>query len=127
MKSCVIYFLISIIGIQPMSLGILNFVNLPELVEHYQLHKTEYHNSVVEFLNLHYGTQKKAHEDEHQDHENLPFQQSQFTSSIFYFVASGIFNIDLIKPEEEIQHNFGYKLGFSFLSETDILQPPRQL
>ncbi|MFD0932888.1 hypothetical protein ACFQ0R_09810 [Psychroflexus salinarum] len=125
MKSFVIYFLISIIGFQPLSLGVLSLINLPDLVEHYQLHKTEYNNSVIEFLDLHYGTQKQAHEDEHKDHENLPFQQNQSISTNFYFVNSGFLNIDLLKPDEEIQHNFNYKFGFTLLNETDILQPPK--
>lgn len=125
MKLFTIYLLIYLTGFQPMVTGICNFIYLPELAEHYQLHKTEYNNSFIEFLELHYGFQKKAHKDEHKDHENLPFQQGQFASSNFYFLTSDTFDIELIKPEEKIHHNFSYKSGFSFLNETDILQPPK--
>lgn len=125
MKLFVIYFLTSIIGFQPLSLSISSLISLPDLVEHYQLHKTEFNNSVIEFLDLHYGTEKKVHEDEHKDHENLPFQQGQFSTSSFYFITSEYYKIDMINSEEEIQHNFNYKFGFTFLSESDILQPPK--
>lgn len=125
MKSFAIYFLISVIGFQPVSIGVVNLLNLSDLVEHYQLHQNEYHNSFTEFIELHYGSQKESHADQHKDHENLPFQESQYNTSNFYFESSESINLGSTKPIEKIHHNFNYKIDFTFLSETDILYPPK--
>lgn len=125
MKLFAIYFLIGIIGFQPVSLGVMNLMNLPDLVEHYQLHKAENNNSFTEFIELHYGSQKESHASKHKDHENLPFQELQVNTANFFSTPSGHYNTNLIKSVEEIQHNFNYAVSFTFLSETDILQPPR--
>ncbi|NEV93152.1 hypothetical protein G3567_03190 [Psychroflexus sp. YR1-1] len=125
MKLFAIYFLISSIGLQPLSSGLLNVGSLPKLVQHYELHKTQYNNSVIEFLYLHYGFQKESHADQHQDHEDLPFQQDQIISSSFYFVNPAHFILGCMRPDEKIKHNFDYKMGFTFLSLPDILQPPK--
>ncbi|SDG60974.1 hypothetical protein [Psychroflexus sediminis] len=125
MKIFTLYLITSIIGFQSLTISISNFINLPDLVEHYQLHKTKYKNSVIEFLNLHYGSQKKTHEDDHKDHENLPFQELQLNTANFFLTPSEYINLGLIKPFEKIRHNFNYEIDFTFLGETDILQPPK--
>ena len=53
----------------------MNMSHLSSLISHYEHHKIEHNNSFLEFIDLHYGSQKEAHSDEHDEHQNLPFQE----------------------------------------------------
>lgn len=91
--------------------------------EHFQEHRIEYGDSLLTFLDLHYGSQQQEHKDEHQEHQDLP---SQFTLNIQYTHFSvEHFSFQFYQISEFIQHNFGYQNSFTSLLETDILQPPR--
>lgn len=126
MRLLTLYLLTSLIGFQSLTINLSNFTSLPELVEHYKLHKSEYKNSMIEFLDLHYGVKKKDHANEHKDHDNLPIQQYQYGFINFYFEPIEYFKIDSFYFEK-VHHNFNYCKDFNFLSETKILQPPKYL
>lgn len=125
MKLLTIYILISSVSFQSMAVSVSNFLNIPDLIEHYQFHQTEYDNSFIEFFDLHYGSQKKSHAKDHKEHENLPFQHSHFSTANFFFQSSKTYKIELVSTFKEINNNFNYFRNFDFLDVTDILQPPK--
>jgi len=111
--------LIQSLGFNPNTLR-----QLDDLWAHYQEHKIEYGDSLLTFLDLHYGSQQEEHEGEHPEHKDLP---SQFLLSIQYTCLTvDMFNFQFYQIPEAIQHNFGYSKSFTSLLETEILQPPRQ-
>jgi len=111
--------------IQSFGLNLNTLAQLDDLWNHYQEHKIEYGDSLLTFLDLHYGSLQQEHQDEHQEHQDLP---SQFTLNVHYTHFSiENFNLQLYQIPESIQHNFGYSISFNSLLETEILQPPRQM
>lgn len=93
------------------------------LLDHYQLHKLKHKNTFNEFLDLHYGSLKKEHKEEH---EKFPFQgcQNHFCHT-YYFELIDKNNFYLIIPTDHIQHNFNYTSISSSLRDSKILQPPK--
>lgn len=120
------YLLLMIITFQSFGLNAVNLVNLNNLIKHYELHKTEHQNSFLEFFDLHYGNQKEAHEKEHDEHQNLPFQECQHYSHIFFFEISQVMNLRSTAPLEIVLNNFNYTPKSDLLIETDVFQPPKQ-
>lgn len=101
-------------------------VQIDDLWEHYQEHRTEYGDSLLTFLDLHYGSQHQDHQDEHPEHQDLPTQHNSLLHYT-YFVEAKEFSLDMVFALENTKHNFGYTVNFSSLTETDILQPPKTL
>lgn len=125
MRLLTIYILISSVSFQSMAISVSNFLNIPDLIDHYQFHQTEYDNSFIEFFDLHYGSQKESHAEDHKEHDNLPFQHSQYSTTNFFFQSAKTFKIELISTVKKINHNFNYFRDFKFLNVTYILQPPK--
>ena len=126
MKNVFSYLLVMIFTLQSFGLNAANLANLNNLAEHYELHKTEHQNSFLEFFDLHYGNQKEAHEKEHDEHQNLPFQECQHYSHIFLFEVPQVMSLRPTAPLEIVLNNFNYTPKSDLLIETDILQPPKQ-
>lgn len=127
MKTLVSYLLIALLTMQSFGLNAKTTSSFNSLLEHYQLHRVKHNNTFVEFLDLHYGSQKKEHKDEHEEHESLPFQGSQHhhISHNYYFEINYHNDFYVIIPNEQIQHNFNYTSISCSLRETKILQPPK--
>jgi len=115
-----------IILLQSLGFNVNSLVQIDDLWSHYQEHKIEYGDSLLTFLDLHYGSQQEEHHDEHPEHQDLPTQQYAHTH-LTYFAEAKDFTFNIISPIENIQHNFGYTNTFKSLLETDILQPPRRI
>lgn len=115
------FILIQSLGISGNSL-----FQLDDLWTHYLIHKAENGDSFLTFLDLHYGSKSKEHQDEHPEHQNLPLQTSS-QIHYTYIVKVKDFNFDFLYPSKYIQHNFGYSVSFNSLLGTDILQPPKHL
>jgi len=93
-------------------------------IEHYQ--KTG--DSFLEFMSLHYGDQKIAHNQEHSQHKNLPFQHEidVLSTTTFYFQE-----VDLDRKNSIIQNlqksRFYYQGFFSVFELRTLFQPPISL
>ena len=124
------FILSALILVQSMSFSIQELAQLDELIEHARFHKAEYNDSFFVFLSKHYGEQKADHERDHQeekqDHEQLPFNcQHQLLSSIVFYekyslLYSSNTNISLSQEAE-----FFYLTPVSDFHKKGILQPPR--
>lgn len=112
--------------IQSLGISANSFLQLDDLWAHYLIHKAENGDNLLTFLDLHYGSQSKEHQDEHPEHKDLPVQTSS-QMHYTYIVKIKDFNFDCLYPSNHIQHNFGYSLSFNSLLGTEILQPPRSL
>ena len=117
---------------QSSNIPIADLLELDELVQHYQFHNSEYGDSLIVFLSKHYGELKtehnRKHREEHQEHEQLPFQQNSQSVLIMAFVPCEILLYDShadIVFEEGM--NFYYSESYSFLWGEIAFEPPRQV
>ncbi len=117
--------------IQSFNIGVDDFMQFDELIEHAEFHKQEYGDNFFVFLSKHYGELKvehsKKHQEEQNDHEKLPFQCQGHISSIVAFLPF----IPLNYSEEVVtldttEFNFHYFNFYSSLYEKELLQPPKQ-
>lgn len=102
-------------------------LKLPELVHHYQAHRqTNQSLSLLEFINLHYGTME-SHENESHNHEKLPFgghhQHNCQLHQVVYTLPDPIAPPSVISSPAEPN---GWPIQLSpFQTVTSIWQPPR--
>ncbi len=112
----------------------LNFGDLSQIdkfIEHAQFHSEQYGDNVFVFISKHYGKLKKEHNKEHQeekeDHEQLPFQHhSSISSVIAFFVNSSNEEFKKAEVSELRAHNFFYQETISSIHLKGLFQPPRQ-
>jgi hypothetical protein len=127
MKVCFTYLLIFSISLQSFGLNAMNMSHLSSLISHYEHHKIEHNNSFLEFIDLHYGSQKEAHSDEHDEHQNLPFQEGFVCISSIYFSIPEVFELSVVHVFTNKKNTFNYQSSFSYLHAKKILQPPKHL
>jgi len=108
-----------------------DFIQLDELVEHYQFHSIAYGDNFFVFFSKHYGELKEQHDtnDRHEkkQHEQLPFNHQTFTHSAASFVL-GFYEVDaLIVFLKKIKSsNFHYLDFASSFEKPKVFQPPKQ-
>ena len=125
MKNWLTYILIALISLQSFGINPSNTVGFIVLVDHYDHHKLKYNTSFLEFLDLHYGGQREAHQDEHQEHEHLPFHENQFYSQTVFLETPQLIQIKLESVTEVVLHTFRYNSNIGLLRITEILHPPK--
>ncbi|QHT66540.1 hypothetical protein GXP67_07660 [Rhodocytophaga rosea] len=97
---------------------------LPHLIEHYQEHSSQNTSfTLLDFLSLHYGAQKKNHEDTHQDAGCLPFQQHA-VSGLFFMLETVYFTCTRQSAYQIITKPF-YKTAHYTVYLATIWQPPK--
>ncbi|WP_294071703.1 hypothetical protein [Winogradskyella sp.] len=106
-------------------------MQLDELIEHAQFHKQEHGDSFIVFLSKHYGELKaehtKNHQEEQNDHEQLPFQCQGYSVSMVAFLSHiTSYNINRINFYSTTESNFHYINLYASLIEKEFLQPPRK-
>jgi hypothetical protein len=105
-------------------------VQIDEFIEHAKFHSEQYGDNVFVFISKHYGELKASHEREHQeekeDHEQLPFQHHSHLSSIIAYTQNPL-NAELETPiiTEYKDSNFYYQVPSSSSHTKGLLQPPR--
>lgn len=120
----------TIILLQSFGLSANDLVQLDELIEHARFHSKEYGDTTLSFLSKHYGELKASHDKEHQeekeDHEQLPFQSQSQISSITACVLNTQ-KEEFKTPEfsEFKEHSFYYQVPSSSFHSEGLLQPPR--
>ena len=109
---------------QSINLGVEDFSRINVLLEHAQFHQETYGDSFSQFLAEHYGETIINHDNEHEEHENLPFkhqhQSCTHTTSAFLMETN---NFEFTYNSfVEIPFNFFYKESTS-LFEKHRLNP----
>lgn len=108
-----------------------DIVELDELIEHARFHSEQYGDDFFVFLSKHYGKLKTEHDQKHQeekeDHEQLPFQHQCQTASLSAFVLNKLPDSPLVL-ETAVHHavNFFYQASYHSLAQEGLFQPPRQ-
>ena len=98
-----------------------------ELLEDYQIHKTNYGDDFKTFLSKHFGKlrekHQKQHKKEHQEHQHHNTNEVHIQLEFVCFD-----DIEIVSPKEIIfskKNNFHYKDLFSTFEKQKIFQPPR--
>lgn len=120
-----------LILIQSFNVHFDDIVEMDELIEHAQFHAEEYGDNFLVFISKHYGELKAEHNQKHQEekeeHEQLPFQHQYQTTSLFVLVLNqapdNAFEIDFSFDHDV---NFFYQASYHSLTQEGLLQPPRQ-
>lgn len=117
----------TLILVQSSNIGFEDFSKLNVLLEHARYHQDTYGDSFFEFLSEHYGEDMRQHENDHQEHEELPFKHQHdcthiafdFTVNKHFYLSSS--NQDLF----QIPSNFFYKESSSLFEKPSVFQPPK--
>ncbi|MCL5129382.1 hypothetical protein [Algibacter sp. L1A34] len=119
-----------VILIQSFGLCVGDIAQIDDFIEHAQYHSQQYGDNVFVFISKHYGELKADHDKEHQeekeDHEQLPFQHQSHMSSITAFVLNT--HKSELKTGEFSElniHQFHYQAPSSALHLEGLFQPPR--
>lgn len=106
-----------------------DLAKLPKLVEHYQEHlKKSPEVSLLDFLNLHYGSEAERHDrEEHQKHTSLPFKSSDCTFTHTVIVLPIFKTLEITSNISEVTYSNFYHSAFSSSFSHSIWQPPRLL
>ena len=119
--------------LQGMHLAWPDLAQLDELLEHAQYHKETFGDNFITFLSKHYGEQKEDHSQQHQEereqHEQLPFQQvAHLSYAPVFLVRSNTIPLDgPAEPEASQAPNFRYLPSASSGYLPGIFQPPRHV
>lgn len=119
-----------VVLLQSLGMHMDDLVQIDEFIEHAQFHSEQYGDNVLVFISKHYGELKAAHNKEHQEekqeHEQLPFQHHSHTISVMDFALNAtFFEHTIVDVFEHRTFNFHYQAPFSSLHSEGILQPPR--
>lgn len=120
-----------LILVQSFNIHFSDIVELDELIEHAQFHAEEYGDNFLVFISKHYGELKaehsKRHQEEREEHEQLPFQHQCQTALLSAFVLNQTpdypLEIDLVV---DLDSNYFYQVSYHSLAQEGLFQPPQQ-
>lgn len=107
-----------------------DIVELDELIEHAQFHAEEHGDNFFVFISKHYGGLKAEHSQKHQeekeDHEQLPFQHQCQAASLSAFLLNQIVDYPVdIEIVFNRASNYFYQASYHSLTPEGLFQPPR--
>ncbi|MGO4912530.1 hypothetical protein [Leeuwenhoekiella sp. W20_SRS_FM14] len=108
-----------------------DFLHIDDLIAHYEYHQETFGDTIITFIDKHYGELKSEHNREHQeereDHEKLPFehQHSCVHSVVAFFNQNDLEVIPKIIPADQVSSNFEYHNSYSHAVDSSIFQPPK--
>jgi len=108
-----------------------DFVQLEDLVGHFQFHSKTFGDNLFEFFSKHYGDLRERHENDKQhekkQHEKLPFNHDSFAHSSSDFVLEYQEFTTLLPVAGNQQNSKFYYTDFhSSFEKQKIFQPPRK-
>lgn len=120
----------AMVFLQGVNMDMGDMVRINELLEHAAFHNEQYGDNFLVFLSKHYGEleqeHKRAHQEEQQQHEKLPFSHHSCNHIIADFVLVGKSGLQLKSiPVSDTLQNFFYQETYSSFEKFDIFQPPR--
>ena len=118
-----------LILIQSFNINLEDFSKFSVLLEHAEYHKKMYGDTFFEFLAEHYGDAKDDHQNDHEEHKDLPFKDAQHilshTNTSFINSAN---NFDFNYQEYlEIPFNFYYAETCTNFEKASVFQPPKHV
>ena len=119
--------LTSLLLIQSLNISFEDISKLNVLLEHAKFHQEKYGDSFFEFLSEHYGEGKYQANNNHKEHENLPFKHNSQTCS--HLNTAFTFNAIVLETKKypilTLSSNFFYKESSSSFEKSSIFQPPK--
>ncbi|MGC4235091.1 MAG: hypothetical protein QM594_19130 [Niabella sp.] len=103
-------------------------LRLPTLIHHYLEHcEWDNNNSVIDFLSEHYSGTINHPDDQHNDHQRLPFKSTDgFTAQVVTVMPPALFELPRIVPETNALKRLpSLKQDYSNHYLDSIWQPPR--
>lgn len=125
MRRIISILLISLILVQTSNANTGDILQVKNLYQHAKFHQEAYGDSFFDFLSEHYGNQMQQHQDEHQDHKNLPLkhQHNSIDISVTVVPTSNCTIED--QPFIEIPLIFFYSESTSIFERKVLFQPPQ--
>ena len=119
----------TLILIQSSNISLEDISRLNILMEHAQYHKETYGDSFFEFLTEHYGADMQQHQNEHRQHQDLPFKHHKdCTHVVFDFTMGSKISFDNDQQNFiGIPLNFFYKESSSSFEKPSVFQPPKTI
>lgn len=119
-----------LILVQSFNIHFNDIIELDELIEHAQFHSVEYGDNFLVFISKHYGELKAEHSQKHQEekeeHEQLPFQNQCNTTSLSAFVLNQAADYPVeIDLAFDCDSNYFYQASYHSLAQDGLFQPPR--
>ncbi|MBQ0733559.1 hypothetical protein [Aquimarina celericrescens] len=117
---------------QSFNVGLDDVVQLDELMEHAKYHAQKYGDNFFVFISKHYGELKEDHQKEHQEekeeHEQLPFQHQGGHASSFLALIDNHQSRDYhnIEEQKRATNTFFYQSPDYNCYLSGIFQPPWQ-
>ena len=128
MGKAVIIFYSFLILVQSFNINTESILKLSAFMEHARYHKELYGDSFVTFLSEHYGNLKETHQNEHKEHENLPFKEHHHMLChvhVPFILNQNTYYITVYNVLKEHPKNFFYKEFFSSFEKPSVFQPPK--
>lgn len=119
------YILTAIIFTQALGFKANIILSLDDIWSHYQIHQEEFGDDLLTFVNLHYGSLKSEHQDEHDGHENLPVADFNHIQSQILFITEANFNIQAIEINTPKPLHVVYIDNYFSNIITEVFQPPK--
>ena len=119
-----------LILIQSFGMGVSDILNTNEFIEHIKYHSEQYGDNLPAFISKHYGELKAKHSRDHQeekeDHRQLPFQHQTLTTSIHaLFFNTRDEELKIFDCLEFKKHTFYYQAPNSSIYLEGFFQPPQ--
>ncbi len=118
-----------LILIQSFNINFEDISKFNALLKHITFHQENYGDNFIEFLSEHYGDKMASHENQHKQHEDLPFKDSHHILThvnISFLLFSSILNPSINHQIlEDVSINFSYKEPFSLHEKLSVFQPPK--
>ena len=117
----------ALILVQSSNISFDDLSKLNILLEHAKYHQETYGDSFLDFLAEHYGEKTASHQNEHKEHEILPFKHYQDCNHISHdFTVSPHFYLDNCQQNIiQIAFNFFYEDSSSLFEKPSVFQPPK--
>jgi len=117
----------SLILLQSLNISFEDLSKLNVLLEHAKFHQEKYGDSFFEFLVEHYGDDEYHANNNHKEHEDLPFKQNSQTVTHLN-IAFTLDNVAFViknQPVLESSNIFFYRESHSVFEKYSIFQPPK--
>jgi hypothetical protein len=117
----------NLILIQSLNIDLESFPKIKVLLEHAQFHKEKYGDTFFDFLSEHYVEDQSQVNNNHKEHEKLPFKHDSQTCShlnTHFTLNPIIFEIENHSVLEGVSY-FIYKEPSSSFEKHAVFQPPK--
>lgn len=116
-----------IILVQSFNISFEDVSKLNVLLKHMEYHQITFGDNYIDFLVKHYSEDINQHDNNHEEHKNLPFKDGHQTSThvdTSYTCDAGYFSIEY-DTFIDFPFNFFYKESTSNFEKPSIFQPPK--